>query len=105
MLAHKLHFTASKSDVSVTAGGTEGVAKLNQLMIDLKLVGGVGIPLRGTIEIALYGHWVAQSAQPMQVSALISTCPSAKRAIAPVGHPVRHSGSWQCRHADGIKTC
>jgi hypothetical protein len=51
------------------------------------------VPGIGIIEIALYGHCVAQSPQPIQVSGWISIEPSGNRAIAPVGQPVRHSGS------------
>ena len=61
-------------------------------------------PGRAIIEIALYGHCVAQSPQPIQVAGLISISPSGKRAIAPVGQPVRHSGSWQCMQTDGTST-
>src|ERR1035437_2820164 len=58
-------------------------------------------PSRGIIVIALYGHWVAQSPQPIHVDGLISTSPFGKRAIAPVGQPVRHSASWQCMQTEG----
>ena len=59
---------------------------------------------RAIIEIALYGHCVAQSPQPMQVRGSMSISPFGKRAIAPVGHPVRHSGSWQCMQTVGTRT-
>src|SRR5262249_32372408 len=60
--------------------------------------------LRGIIEIALYGHCVAQSAHPMQGLCSMYTGPAGKRAIEPVGHPVRHSGSLQCRQTAGAST-
>src|SRR6266850_2805985 len=85
VFSHKLHFTASKFSVSVTAGGSIGTARLNQLLSMRPRRDEVGLAdFRGTIEIALYGHCVAQSEHPIQVFGLISICPSAKRAIAPV---------------------
>src|SRR5881227_2695172 len=93
VFSQRLHLTASKSSVSVTGRGSVGGARLNQaLSVPRSPAGGTTGALRGTIEMALYGHWVAQSEQPMQVFGSISICPSAKRAIAPVGHPVKHSG-------------
>src|SRR5712692_6071949 len=96
VFSQRLHLTASKSSVSVTGRGSVGGARLNQLLsVPSSPGGGTTGDLRETIEMALYGHCVAQSPHPMQVFGSISICPSAKRAIAPVGQPVRHSGSWQ----------
>jgi hypothetical protein len=50
--------------------------------------------------MALYGQLFAQVLQPMHVRSLIRTIPvSPSRAIAPVGHPIMHTGSTQCMHA------
>ena len=92
--------------VSVTGSGSFALARLNKpLSFAPKLSGGTAAALRGTIVMALYGHCVAQSPQPMQVFGLMSICPSSKGPIAPVGQPVRHSGSWQCRQTEGARTC
>src|SRR5262249_10677817 len=109
--AHRLHFTASRSSVWSTAGGKGSFARRNQrrqaagvpfVLFSFFAVTTAGpFALRGIIEIALYGHCVAQSAQPMHDLASISTWPSGKRAIAPVGHPVKHSASLQCRQTAG----
>src|SRR5256714_15625978 len=106
VFSQRLHLTASRFSVSVTAGGIFGCARLNH---DLSLPpipdAAARTGLRGIIVMALYGHCVAQSPQPMQVFGLMSICPSEKRPIAPVGQPVKHSGSWQCRQTDGASTC
>jgi hypothetical protein len=49
--------------------------------------GGAAGGLRGIIEIALYGHCVAQSPQPMQVFGSISICPSLKRQSLRLDNP------------------
>src|SRR5665647_2606007 len=54
----------------------------------------------GRIVMLTYGHLRAQFSHPMQLS-LMSTSPSANRWIAPVGQPIMHSGSRQCRQLDG----
>src|SRR6266850_736901 len=106
VFSHRLHLIASKSCVSVTAGGPAGGARLSQLLSVAPSPNGLdAADLRGTIVMALYGHCVAQSPHPIHVARSISICPLASRAMAPVGHPVRHSGSWQCRQTDGNKTC
>src|ERR1700720_2118950 len=103
---HRLHLIASRSSVSVTAAGNTGGARVNQFLTrGREVCTGGACRLRGTIVIALYGHWVAQSPQPMQVFGSMSICPPGKRPMAPVGQPVRHSGSWQCRQTWGDSTC
>src|SRR5581483_2110154 len=103
VLLHRLHLTATRSVVSSTGGGSGSGASLSRRC---NLVGGFSSAFgrRGIIEIALYGHCVAQSPQPMQVFGLMSTWPAPKRPMAPVGQPVRHSGSWQCMQTDGERT-
>src|SRR5712692_234553 len=65
VFSHRLHLTASKSCVAVTAGGSIGGARLSQLLRTTRSPGGGGVvDLRGTIDIALYGHCVAQSPHP-----------------------------------------
>src|SRR5215510_8902245 len=57
VFAHRLHFTASNSDVAVTGGGTVGIARLSQLLIvPIALGDGGWARFRGAIEMALYGH-------------------------------------------------
>src|SRR6266508_967192 len=60
VFAHRLHFTASRSAVSVTSGGSFGIARLSQLSIRPRNpLPFVFAGFRGTIEIALYGHCVS----------------------------------------------
>src|SRR5262245_39153729 len=95
----RLHLTARRSSVSWTAGGRSRSESPTHL--PMRVDPFVSLDLRWTIVIALYGHWVAQSVQPIQVLASMSTWPSEKRPIEPVGHPVRHSGSLQWKQTEG----
>src|SRR6266550_579652 len=104
--SQRLHLIATMSSPSAAGAAAPGALKLNKLLIRLTRFGAAaGGPSRGTIVIALYGHCVAQSKQPMQVAGSMSTCPFGSRKMAPVGQPVRHSGSLQCIHTDGERTC
>src|SRR5262249_25391309 len=92
---------------SSDAAGGVGRSILNlkaRLSIVAKPECGTGA-VRGTIVIASYGHCVAQSKQPMHDCASISMWPCESRKIAPVGQPVKHSGSAQCRQTCGTSAC
>src|ERR1041384_7108297 len=105
VFSQRLHLMAIMSSPSPTGAGA-GV--LNRKTFLIRVSGAVragGGRSRGIIEMALYGHCVAQSKQPMQVAGLISTSPVRSGKIAPVGEPVRHSGSLQCMQTDGDNTC
>src|SRR5438046_10186492 len=96
--SQRLHLIATSSS-DAGAGARSGSFKLNSRLNFSnrpEFIGG-GFT-RGPMEIASYGHYVAQSKQPKHVPGSISTWPIESRKMAPVGQPVRHSGSLQCMH-------
>src|SRR5262247_1061821 len=68
VFSQRLHLIATMSAPSASTGAGAGALKLKRFRSRLtKFTGGAAAESRGTIEIALYGHWVAQSKQPIQV--------------------------------------
>src|SRR6266487_403589 len=106
VFSQRLHLIATMSSPSAAVASAAGEPIPKTVFSRSRKFGEVvTFSLRGTIEIALYGHCVAQSKQPMHVAGSISTCPFGSRKIAPVGQPVRHSGSLQCMQTDGDSMC
>src|SRR5215212_6846420 len=102
--SHRLHLIATGSSAGSAAAG-RSFLKLKAFRRFEAKPETCGGGVRGTIVIASYGHCDAQSKQPMHVCGSISTCPSGSRKIAPVGQPVKHSGSAQCMQTCGTSAC
>src|SRR5918993_174426 len=102
--SQRLHLTATMSLDIVGAAGSS-ILKLSVFVrCERKPLFGAASS-RGTMEIALYGHSRAQSQQPIHVFEPISMWPCGSRKIAPVGQPVKHSGSAQCMQTCGTSAC
>src|SRR6476469_7492598 len=78
--SQRLHLMATTSSDAGGAIGSAGFTLNARVNFWTKLKLG-GSDFLGTMEIASYGHCVAQSKHPMQVCGSMSTCPRGSRNI------------------------